>query len=154
MGEKKHNINLVFTLVLLGIFALSALSVAVLGAQVYGRTAEQMNNNFNTRTSLIYITEKIRQCPGKNIEIKDVDGSQALVLSQKVDGKNYESWIFSSNGKLREVMVPNGSKVKAVDGQEIMDIGSFDLELKGNLLEIIILNDNGDRDSVVISVKD
>lgn len=154
MGEKKHSINLVFTLALLGIFALSALFVAVLGAQVYGRTADQMNDNYNTRISLVYITEKIRQCPGKDIDIKEVEDSQALVLTQKIDGKEYESWIFTSDGKLREVMVPKGEKVNASDGQDIMEINNFSLERKGNLLDINVFDEYGESSTVTISVKD
>ncbi len=154
MGEKRHSINLVFTLALVGIFALSALFVAVLGAQVYGRTAEHMNENYNSRTSLVYITEKIRQNPGKDISIKEVDGAQALVLAQTIDGKKYESWIFSADGKLKEVMVGEGQPVKAIDGQEIMELNSFDLSLDGSLLKLTVFDENGDEDSVTISIGD
>lgn len=154
MGEKKHSINLVFTLALLGIFALSAVFVAVLGAQVYSRTAEKMDDNYNARTSLVYLTEKIRQSPGKNIEIKTVDGNEALVLNRDIDGKAYRSWIWSSDGKLREVLVPEGEKVKSTDGQEIMDINNFSLSVKGDLLEIVVFDKTGDKDSVFISVED
>lgn len=154
MGEKKHSFNLVFTLALLGIFALSALFVAVLGAQVYGRTAEQMDANYNTRTSLVYITEKIRQCPGKDISIDTVDGKQALVMKQDTDGKSYESWIYNANGKLKEVTVPAGEKVKAGDGQEIMDIEDFALKPDGNLIRILVFDQSGNRDSVTVSVRD
>lgn len=154
MGEKKHSINLVFTLALLGIFALSALFVAVLGAQVYGRTADQMDDNYNSRTSLVYITEKIRQCPGKDISIKEVGESQALVLAQEMDGEKYESWIFGADGKLREVMVPRGTTVNPIDGQDIMDINDFSLELDDGLLEICVYDNKGGESSVTISVDD
>lgn len=154
MGEKKHSINIVFTLALLGIFALSALFVAVLGAQVYGRTAEQMDDNYNSRTSLVYITEKIRQCPGKDISIKEVGDSQALVLTQDIDGEKYESWIFDADGKLREVLVSAGSTVSPIDGQEIMDVYDFSLELSDGLLEICVFDNNGEENSVIMSIDD
>jgi len=153
MGEKKHSINLIFTLALLGIFALSALFVAVLGAQVYGRTAENMNNNFNVRTSLVYITEKIRQCPEKNIRVSEVDDSQALVLTRDMNGADYETWIFSTDRKLREVMVQKGEDVKANDGQEVMEINSFTLSLNGDLLEITVFDDTGRKYSTAVSIK-
>lgn len=153
MGEKKHSINLVFTLALLGIFALSALFVAVLGAQVYGRTAENMDNNFNVRTSLVYITEKIRQCPDKDIDIREVNGNPALVLSQNIKGQNYETWIFSAKGSLREVLVSAGDNVLETDGQEVMDINSFNLDLKGDLLQISVFDNTGDKSAVTVSIK-
>lgn len=152
MGEKKHSANIVFTLALLGLFALSALFVAVLGAQVYGRTAEQMDQNYNTRTSLVYIGEKIRQTPGREIVIDDVEGSQALVLKQNMDGREYESWIFSAGGKLKEVMVPAGTDVKSEDGQGIMEISKFSLFQEGNLLSITVYDQFGDKDTVTMSV--
>lgn len=154
MGEKKHTINLVFTIALLGIFALSALFVAVLGAQVYGRTAEKMDENYSSRTSLVYITEKIRQCPGKDISIEDVEGNQALVLTQEIDGAKYESWIFEADHKLREVMVPAGTPVSAIDGQAIMDVNLFSLGLEDDLLKIIVFDKNGGENTVMISVRD
>ena len=154
MGEKKHSINLVFTIALLGVFALSALFVAVLGAQVYGRTAEQMDENYNTRTSLVYITEKIRQCPGKNIKTENVGDETALVLSQDIEGETYESWIFQSEGKLKEALVSKGQDVKPSDGQEIMEINKFFLSKNDNLLEISVMDEDDNKDSVTISVKD
>lgn len=154
MGDKKHSFNIVFTLALLGIFALSALFVAVLGAQVYGRTAEQMDDNYNARTSLVYITEKIRQCPSKNVSIDEVDGKQALVLNQDIDGKKYESWIFSANGKLKETTVLKGEEVKPEGGQEIMDLNDFSLTLTGDLMKIVVFDQSGNEDSVIISIRD
>lgn len=151
MGQKKHTINIVFTLALLGIFAMSALFVAVLGAQVYGKTVDNMDSNYNTRNSLVYISEKIKQSPGRTISIDEVDGEQALVLSQKVNGKDYESWIFSNGGKLKEVMIPKGNKVKGMDGQEIMDITKFSVEVNDNLIKVSVFDKDGKEEYVVLS---
>ncbi|MDR3072226.1 MAG: DUF4860 domain-containing protein, partial [Clostridiales Family XIII bacterium] len=111
MGKRRHFVNLLFTVTLLGVFALAALSCAVMGANVYSHNAEKMQNNFDTRTSLIYITQKIRQCPEENFTIESVGNTEALVLHETYNGINYESWFYVHEGVLRELMIEKGTEV-------------------------------------------
>lgn len=151
MGQKKHVANLIFTIALLGLFALSALLVSVLGAQVYSRSADKMSKNFDTRTSLVYISEKIRQCPGKDIVLKKVADSDALVLSEKTDGNDYETWIFISDGNLKEVMVKKGDQVTPLSGQDIMELDSFEVTESNKTIKITVQNKFDQTESLVMS---
>lgn len=130
MGNKKHVVNVLFTLLLLGVFALCAVFVSVLGAEVYRNSAARMQSNFDTRTSLVYIAEKLRQSASADFAIREIGGGQALVISEKYDDdKIYETWIFVSAGKLREATVAAGENVGALGGQEIMDMKSMAFEM-------------------------
>lgn len=129
MEEKGHVTDLLFTLALFCVFAASALLVVLMGANVYKQTAAGMVQNYNTRTSISYLAEKIRQNDVANgIKIESIDGKDALVLEQTVGKSTYQTWIYSSDGMLREVMVAAGTKVEAADGQPIMEIENLQVE--------------------------
>jgi hypothetical protein len=80
MGKKKHVVNVMFTVLLLGVFALSVVFVSVLGAEVYQSSAAKMQANFDTRTSLVYIAEKVRQSASTNFDVRELDGDQSSDL--------------------------------------------------------------------------
>lgn len=129
MEEKGHVTDLLFTLALFCVFAASALLVVLMGANVYKQTAAGMAQNYNTRTSISYLAEKIRQNDVANgIKIESIDGKDALVLEQTVGKSTYQTWIYSSDGMLREVIVAAGTKVEAADGQPIMEIENLQVE--------------------------
>ena len=151
MGKKKHYVNILFTIMLLGIFTLSAVFVAVLGAKVYANSADKMHANFDTRTSIVYLSEKIRTCPGDNYSINEIDGKTALVLSEEIGGKVYESWVFVSGDKLCEAMVSKGDKVLPGAAQHIMPLRSLNAVLKNGGIEITVVTVAGDASTTFIS---
>ncbi|MDR1042541.1 MAG: DUF4860 domain-containing protein [Clostridiales Family XIII bacterium] len=152
MGKRKHIVNVMFTLLLLGVFALTAIFVAVLGAQVYRSSAEKMQANFDTRTSLVYISEKVRQSTGTNFEVRDIGGQSALVITEEYDnGRTYETWMYVYDGKLHETTVVAGSGMEPGTGQAIMDMKSMDFNVDGDLVKITSVNDAGDEESLTLS---
>ena len=50
-----------FVLALFGVFAVSALALVTIGADVYQHTVEDMGVNYESRTAVSYIMEKVRQ---------------------------------------------------------------------------------------------
>ena len=151
MGKKRHNVNMMFTIVLLGIFALMAIFVAVMGVKVYANSADKLHANFETRTSIVYLSEKIRTNPNGSYDIRDVDGSTALVLTEKLGEQYYESWIFVSDETLREVIVAQGDNVFPSAAQQIMPLRSLDLQKKNGGIEITVVTVEGDKNSTFIS---
>jgi uncharacterized protein YpmB len=152
MGKRKHIVNVLFTLLLLGVFALSAIFVAVLGAQVYKSSAAKMQANFDTRTSLVYIAEKVRQSTGTDFDVRDISGQSALVITEKYDdGQAYETWIYAYDGKLCEATVTAGNEMQPGDGQSIMDMKAMDFEINGDIVKVTSVNDAGEEESLTIT---
>jgi hypothetical protein len=151
VGKRKHFINLMFTLTLLGVFALTALSVAVLGARVYNLSASGMQANADTRTSLVYLAEKVRQSPRWNFEMRKAGDADALVLKDTYENNVIESWIFASDGKLREVVVKAGAPVSSTDGQSIMSLKSLTFEKRGEMLFIAAETVSGRKETLLLS---
>jgi hypothetical protein len=150
MGRKKHVVNAVFTLLLLGVFALSVVSVAALGVQVYRSSAAKMQANFDTRTSLIYIAEKVRQNGGAGFGVREVAGQPALVIEEEYGSGTYETWIYVTDGTLFETTVKSGAEVSPGGGQAIMDLKSVDFKVDGKLVRITSVNSAGDEESLTL----
>ena len=142
---------MMFTILLLGIFALTAIFVAVMGAKVYANSAEKLHANFDTRTSIVYLSEKFRTCQSDHYDIREVDGNTALVLSEEIGGHVYESWIFVSGEKLCEITVSEGDTVLPGTAQKIMSLKSFDARLISGGVEITVETVAGDLNSTFIS---
>jgi hypothetical protein len=149
MGAKKHAANLVFTICLIGVFALSAILVAVLGARVYQNTAERLKSNFSTRTSLVYIAEKIRQSGAGGYYVVKFDGNNALVLKETAqDGVRYDTYIFAKNGKLRELTAQEGTNVNGMDGEAIMDVKALDFKKTSSIIRVTVKTADGQAESL------
>ena len=151
MGKKNHSINMMFTILLLGIFALTAIFVAVMGANVYANSAEKLQANFDTRTSLIYLSEKIRTNPSDDYDVREVNGNTALVLTEHVGDFVFESWIFVSNERLSEITIMQGDMVIPGTAQQIMDLKSLDAQKRDGGIEITVVTIAGDTNTTFIS---
>jgi hypothetical protein len=141
-----------FTITLLGVFALAAIFVAVMGANVYKGSAEKMHDNFDTRTSLVYIAEKVRQSPKDNYEVRQLQGEDALVLKETYDARVFETWIFVKDSKLHELMVEEGTDISDFGGQTvtIMNLDSLSFDDNGRVLKITVINSSGDEESLTL----
>ena len=78
---RKHSTDILFVLVLFLVFTSSALAVILLGARVYQSTSSRMESNYNVRTALAYVSEKIRQNDESGaVSLCELDGIPALTL--------------------------------------------------------------------------
>ena len=151
MGKRNHSINMMFTILLLGIFALTAIFVAVMGATVYANSAEKLHANFDARTSIVYLSEKIRTSAGDNYDVREVDGNTALVLTEKIGDVVFESWIFVNNDRLCEITIIQGGTVVPGVAQQIMNLKALDAQLKNGGIEITVVTVADDVTSTFIS---
>ena len=149
MGKKKHPINIVFAILLLGIFAFTAVFVAIMGVTVYSNSADKLQANFDTRTSLVYLSEKIRTNSG-GFDVREIEGASALVLKEEVRGVSYESWIFVSDERLCETRITQGGRVLPAAAQKIMDLKSMDVALKDGGVEISVETLTGDKSTTFV----
>ncbi|MEG1774341.1 MAG: DUF4860 domain-containing protein, partial [Oscillospiraceae bacterium] len=101
---KSHAMDLLFTLALFAVFAATLLMVVTIGADVYKRIADSMEKNFDLRTSLSYVAEKIRQNDTQDaVSIGTLGEGQALILEQSIGGTAYRTYIYYEDGALREI---------------------------------------------------
>ena len=153
MGKKRHSVNLMFTVLLLGLFEMTAIFVAVLGAQVYAHSADKLQANFDTRTSVIYLSEKIHTSQGvSHVSMRSLDGvGDALVLSEKIGNSVYESWIFVKDGMLCESVVSEGGTVLPSAAQQIMPLANLSADVSQDGVTISVITESGQETSTFVS---
>ena len=153
--QQGHVVDVLFSLALFCVLAASALLVILLGANVYQQTVSGMAQNYNTRTSISYLAEKIRQNDAAgSITIGEVEGADALILEQQSGQSDYQTWIYSSGGKLREVMVTGGTTVKTADGQPIMDLADLKIDWDAEgMLQLTATDGDGVVTTLKLSIR-
>lgn len=124
-----HVVDLLFTLALFLIFTTCSLIVVLIGANVYKQTISSMTRNYDMRTSLNYISQKVRMNDIKNgVHIDKLNNNNALVLEQNYNNKDYQTWIYYHDGSIKELFTRKGNEFSANDGREIMQVDSFNIE--------------------------
>lgn len=130
--EHHHIVDILFVLALFGVFAVSALVLVTIGAGVYQNTVQDMGSNFDSRTAMAYLTEKIRQNDGADsVSIGTLENTDALLLSQDIDGETYITYLYYHDGTLRELFIKEGADLVGNPlsaGQEVMPLTSLKLE--------------------------
>lgn len=135
MNQERHFIvDILFVLALFGVFTISALMLVTIGSEVYRHTVDDMGSNYETRTAVAYITEKIRQndsISSENVSISTLSGVPALTLTQNFNGETYCTYLYLHDGYLKELFMKSdgylGDNMLAA-GQNIMELTDFSIE--------------------------
>ncbi len=146
--REKSVVDVLFLLALFCAFLISALFIVLFGARIYRSIVNDMQKNYTARTSLSYVTEKIRQHDAIGcIDIEITDNQPVLVLKQEVSGNNYNTYLFSHDGYLKEYTVKDGTELNLDNGQKLIAIKSFFAEEANPSLYHFVITDTDD-DSV------
>lgn len=137
--EQRHMIDKMFLIVLFATFAVCAFGIIMIGAQVYSHTASAMNDDYEKRIDISYVTEKVRQWDEqKSIEITTFHKKTALMHVEKIDGMTYLTYIYQEDGALRELMVRKGLDTKKMQGEKITSAKGFMVSKKNDIYHIKI----------------
>lgn len=134
MKENRFQIQQVLTLLTLAVFALGLLLVLLTGASAYGRLVDRGETAYGRRTALQYLTTRIRQAD--TVELGQLEGCEALVLGEFIDGERYTTHIYCYEGWLRELYTVPGAVVPPQAGEAIVEAESLSLEREEDLLRI------------------
>lgn len=145
--ENKHIIDILFVLALFGIFVLSAVFLISIGANIYSATVKSMDNNFNSRTAVAYILEKVHQSDEEgSITVGDFEEYPSLIISSYSNDKEYITYIYECEGALRELTVRSNVSLSPKAGQKILDVDSFNISMGSDNLISCSIRVNHDED--------
>lgn len=157
LKSKNHTqgTDLFFTLSLFGVFAVSAFLLIMIGVQVYQSSVVSMEDTYSTRTSLAYVTEKIRQHDiAGNIFLDELDGNTALVLKDTVNSDTYLTYIYSDHSHLYELSVKEGTPVSSDLGEKILDVKDFSITaLSNGFLEFSASDSEGNPVTLLLHLR-
>jgi len=121
-------IDTFFILALLALFAITSFFVIIIGARQYHSIADQMTQNYETRTASSYLIEKFNQNDvAGSVSITEIEGIPAIALTQAVNSQNYTTFIYAHEGYLRETTVSEGTVITPSYGQKIVEAASLDI---------------------------
>ena len=152
--QQKHIIDILFVLTLFGLFALSAIFLISVGADVYSKTVDHMDENFDTRTSMAYITEKIRQSDKDGaITIGQLENRDAIIICSQIADTPYYTYLYEHEGYLKELLVRKDIPLGPEAGQAILPVSGFYLTpVNDHLLNCRISLDKDQSYNLWISV--
>ena len=151
--KKKSSVEFLFVLMLLAVFAVSAMLVVVFGAKVFRKTTGDMDDNYDRRIAYFYIEEKLRACDKADmIDISD-DGDM-LILHLKGDTNDYITYIYCYDGYLKEQTLPSDAELIKDKGNDIVQAYGFECCFSGsNLLKVAVTPASGNEMSFVSRVE-
>lgn len=147
-GRSRRMMDILFTLALFCVFAVCSLMVVVMGADVYRKGTREMQDNYDTRTSLSYLSTKLRQTDSLgSITLRELEGTPALVLGEEIDGTRYLTWIYCREGSLQEVFTLEGLTPTPQMGRVIMALEGLEAEfLSTGTLKVTAVEAGGRSD--------
>ncbi len=126
-----HKVDLLFVLALFTMFAATAFLVVLIGAKQYQITADNMDYNYEVRTTSSYLQEKLRQSDtGADIYVTTIDGTSVLAITEKGTETDYCTYIYCYDGHLRELFVRADATFDLSAGQSLLEVQDFSAKLQ------------------------
>lgn len=147
----KLKTDFLFTLLLFCIFSICAFSLVIIGAGVYENSASSMEQNFEGRTALAYVAEKVRQNDaGALICVHD----NILQITTEDDDGSYTLYIYEYEGFLRELFTRTELPFHEEAGQPLLPVEGFGVAEKENgLLEVSTVKEGEMPVSLLLHIK-
>jgi hypothetical protein len=113
---------------LLLIFGVTTLMLITATGRAYNMIKSSGDASSRIRIASSYIAMRVRQADVKgaiHLKANPVNNADALVIDSKLNGSSYETWIFYSEGALREVFLPKGTKLDMSTAGEIVQLDAL-----------------------------
>jgi hypothetical protein len=164
MRQEKHFIvDILFVLALFGIFAVSALVVVTIGADIYQRTVQDMSSNYDSRTAISYLTEKVRRADSLlsdgtgAVTISEFSGEPALVLTSEQEGERFCTLLYYHDGYLKELFMREGADLggdAAAAGEKILQLSDLEYSfLSDRLLSVSMTLPDGETKKLYLTLR-
>ena len=151
----RHVVDLLFVIALLFLFAFSAIMLIALGADVYQKNVDTMRKNYDRRTASAYLVQKVRQADVRGaVRVDELNGTPALVLTNRVGDRDYATWLYLYDGKLCEQLLRAEMAPEPAAGQEILPLKAMELDaLSGRLLSVRLTLEDGEEEAFYLGLK-
>ena len=158
MSEKKRQqppmrIQNVFIFLLLAIFAVSAIFLTALSAQVYRDTVEVSNRNNAARVASAILRGAVQGEDSGNVCIREENGIPVVTFVNDYDGEIYLRRLYCAGGYLRESLASEEMPFDEEMGEALIEAVSFEPVMEGNLLSARIETPEGGVQEVRVALR-
>jgi hypothetical protein len=125
------------------IFAMSVLTVLMLGAGVYKNMTDASQEDYELRVSLSYIWSKTKnKDDGGGFRIGDFHGQPAIRFEDTYGGRLYHTVIYCYDGWLRELFFEDGLQFPLGEGEPIVKLNTLKLEQRTDGSVVVTVGGN------------
>ncbi len=138
--ENRHVIDIIFLLALVGVFAISSALLILSGSNIYRHIVSSMDQNYDTRTSYAYLTQRIHSLDASDaVSVMTIDSVPVICIDETINDAPYHTLIYAYEGSIRELFTSAGNDLPLSAGQEIMGCEAFTITQVGSKLYAIHL---------------
>ncbi|MEE1101063.1 MAG: DUF4860 domain-containing protein [Agathobacter sp.] len=114
-----------------------------------------MDHNYQVRTINSYLREKVRQNDiNSDIKTFEMEGTNILSISTKIDGKKYSNLIYCYDGFLCEQLISEDSVFSLATGQRLIELEGMKAEVNASgYIKVVYTAENDEVSNVYISIK-
>ena len=143
-NKSLHLMDTIFVLILFAVFVITALFISATGALAYKKAVGQMETRFNRQTCVSYITAKLRaNNESGKISIGELNGINALCITDIFGGEEYVTYIYQCDGMVREMFCSAEISLDPNTGSALTEAKALEFSRDGNMF-IVTLTDNND----------
>ena len=159
MREKQsgmsHAISGVFVFVLIGVFALTALALTLVGTRVYQRVTSTSVANGDTQLVLSYLCNKVHNYDHTDgVRLESRDGLDMLCLREELEGETFETTIYAYNGAIWERFGEAGKSFDPEEGQRLVEAKSLVFEqVNARLIRAEVTLSSGETRSLHMALR-
>ena len=149
--EKHFIVDILFVLALFGVFAVSALALVTIGADVYPAHCRRYGASITKagRRCLISWKRCGRTIPLTVFFLTDLENVPALCMLSEIDEETYCTYLYLYDGHLKELFMREGASLGGQvlpAGTDIMDLQEFSLSYASDDLIRIFLRTASEED--------
>lgn len=151
MKKKQHSTDVLFMFILFAMFAILSVLIIYIGQGVYDRISENKESNSQTRTTISYVMNKVRETGiNGNVEIVINNGIDMLALKDDTSDVKGVTYIYEYAGKLMEMKLLEGDKQKPEFGDVLLEVDdiTFRIDEQSELLTVTVTDKNRKKTSV------
>ena len=134
-----HAISGIFIFLLVGLFAISAILLTVMGIQVYRGVADAGAQSVRSQTLVSYLCNKLHAYDrAGGVVVGEHGGLPTLALREQVEGDVYTTLIYAYEGTVREQLLGEGDAFDPEQGEPIAEARELRFERSDGLLTLFV----------------
>lgn len=152
--NKPKRINSLMALMIFGAFVVCVFIVIISGADLYKKLIDKDTDSFNMRTVGQYITTRIHQADSyAGVSVEDFCGTDAVVITEQIDGDMYKTWLYCYDGYLMELFGMDDIMLMPEDGEAVLKAEDIKFSLEDDLLKADISVKEGESYEVCVYIR-
>ncbi|MEA4927407.1 MAG: DUF4860 domain-containing protein [Candidatus Limiplasma sp.] len=150
-----HSIPTAFVFLLIGMFALTSLTLTLFGTRVYRRVTDSAAHSSDAQLTLSYLSNRVRTFDTQGgVQLAQRDGLSVLCLYETLEGERYETAIYATQGALWERFASADVPFDPADAERLVDVQSLQFSSPApQLIQAMVVMADGETRSTFMALR-